>query len=406
MKIHKKKFKVESLIILMFSILPIIDSINGYLVTEKKHSVGIFYKILVLLTLTFIILIKPGKISKKDLKVTILSIMFIFFSVWTNIILGGKIISMDFPIKLVFNILTFMMLMQLVKQDLVNGITFYKIFDIATIFMIACILIPYLLNMGYSIYGGNIGYKGFFYSQNELTAILLILLYFSFYNLICNFSVKSLIQAGGIFLSIILTNTKSSMVACAIGAVVFLAEYLNRKESKYKLLVISLIVVMATTTSGFVERQVVRFITRQVTLSNTYKKSIVATITSGRSFYVMDAWENLINDHFVGLKILIGNGFCSKILVEMDFLDMFFFLGFIGVMGYVSFCLWVYMKSKKNYRSDHTIIRKIGFLIVPAYSFLTGHIAFYATSGCYFIILCLFDMYYKTQGRDKINDLF
>ena len=401
MKIRIRNFEAEWIVTLMFSILPIVDSVNGYLTTEGKFSIGTLYKMVVLFVLAFLIFLKRDRADKRDLMVSVLVIGFVCASIGINIALGEKLISKDFPIKFIFNILTLVTLMQLVKQKIISGTVFYRIFDVGTLLMILCIMVPYILKVGYSIYGGNIGYKGFFYSQNELTAVLLILLYFSLYNLICNFSIKSILQAGGISLSILLTNTKSSMIACALGLVVFVVEYLRRKESKHKMLLVVLIVVVIVGASGFVGKQIAGFMQRQTSLSNMYGKSIVATITSGRSYYVADAWAELMQNGHHFLKILIGNGFCSNVLVEMDFLDMFFFMGLLGVLGYSLLGILVYKKSDRNYKSDHTVIRRIGFLIVLAFSFLTGHVAFYATSGCYFILLCLFDLYYETPERKR-----
>lgn len=399
MKIRIKKFEAESIVILMFSILPIIDSVNGYLATEGKFSIGTLYKMVVLVVLAVLIFLKSDRADKRDLMTSVMLIGFVCASIGINVGLGGTIISKEFPIKFIFNILTLVTLMQLVKQKIISGNAFYRIFDIGTLLMVICIMVPYILKVGYSIYSGNIGYKGFFYSQNELTAVLLILLYFSLYNLICNFSIKSILQTGGISLSILLTNTKSSMIACALGVVVFVIEYLRRRESKHKMVLIALAVVVIVGASGFVGRQIAGFMQRQTSLSNMYGKSIIATITSGRSYYIADAWSELMQNGHQFLKILIGNGFCSNVLVEMDFLDMFFFLGLTGVLGYCILGFWVYKKSARNYKSDHTIIRRVGFLIVLAFSFLTGHIVFYATSGCYFILLCLFDLYYETSER-------
>lgn len=387
-------------IISLFSLLPLVDTVNGYLMTEFNVSIGTIYKMICLFVMIVLFISFKLKMSKRDFLILVGILLYTFVSIVINLLLGGKIIGASFPIKFLYNILMFILLMQLVKYKMIKPRIFYKILDNSSILMIFCILIPYLLNIGYTIYGGGIGYKGFFYSQNELTASLIILLYFSIYNLICALSFKSVFQTIGISACILLTNTKSSMIACAFGLIVLFFEYFRKKDAKYKKIFLGAMFLLLLVSYQFLNSQILGFLQRQLSLSNMYNKSIIATVTSGRSYYVIEAMNNLLSSKVGLLNIIIGNGFCSTVLVEMDFFDMFFFLGIIGLSACLLFVLWLFLNSMQNFKTDYTIVRIVGFFMVVAFSFFTGHIMFYATSGCYFVILCLFDLYYKTPERN------
>lgn len=396
----QNKSSVKGLIVFLFSILPLIDSLNGYLIRERGTSIGAAYKMLLICILAFLV-IRTGKITmSKMLKIGIPA-LYVALSVGINILMGGEVLNMDYPIKLVFNLVLFSLLLEVCKYGITDGKALYQILNYSSILMIFCMLVPYLLNVGYTIYSSGQGYKAFFYSQNELNACLIILFFFCLYKAIMKMNLAAMIQLAAIFVCVMLLSTKSSMIACAAGGGVFVLEYLRRKDSKYKFAMIILLVAAAAMAGDFAIRQISAMFERQGYLSAIYNSDVLATITSGRSRFVQSAWELLWNNPAFFFQLLFGNGFCSSVLCEMDFIDIFFFLGAVGAAATVSFFIYVFFKSSRNFKKDESIIRPFAFILILGFAFITGHVLFMATSGCYFVLLCCFNLLYVDDSHTE-----
>lgn len=399
-----KQLTVERVIIFLFSILPVVDSLNGILITRGLPSIGTLYKVLVLGVL-LVFTMREGSISSPVMISCLCVLVYIVSVIALNVwLFSGKLINADFPVKLVFNVLTLALIINCVKVGYLTGQSVYTILNINTWLMIIMILVPYALGLGNTIYHGGIGYKAFFYSNNELSVALIILFYFSLYRLARRIDILRLAQLGAIMVCVLLLNTKSGMAACLAGGALFVVEYLLRKKARFKVLVICAIFLGLYGMKDFILEQVQGFMDRQNYLYGLYGGSLLDTVLSGRTFFLEKAWAALTTGSAFVFRFLFGNGFCSEVLVEMDFVDIFFYLGFLGVAGLTVFLVYIFAASIKNFRKDGTLVRPFGFLMVIGFAFLAGHIFFMATSGCYFVLLCsLMLMYSPDDQRKKIR---
>lgn len=385
-----KQLTIERSIILLFSILPVIDSINGILITRGLPSIATLYKFLVL-GILFLFTLRRGAVEKSLMMGGLLAIMYVVVSILINITcLSGKPVSMEYPIKLIFNILTLVLILNCIKAGYLSGEGIYTILNFNTWLMIVMILVPYALGLGSRIYTGGLGYKGFFYSNNELSAALIILFYFSLYRLAKKLSLPRIIQLLAILMCVLLLNTKSGMATCFVGCGLFVAEYLLRRDTKYKLLVVICIAAGLIVMKDFILAQVQGFMRRQTYLYDMYGGSMLDTLVSGRTFFLENAWVSLKEGPAPVARFLLGNGFCSDILVEMDFIDLFFYLGAIGVSALIIIFVYFFFAAMRNFKKDRTWTLAFGYLMIMGFSFLAGHTLFMATSGCYFVLyLCL-----------------
>jgi len=389
-----KRLTIEQIIVILFAILPVVDSINGILISKGLPSLGTLYKVFTL-ALLFIFLLRHGAIPKGVLLATICIVLYIAISLAINIFfLSGTLLNKDYPIKLLFNVLTLALLMGCRQAELIDGDSIFRILNINTWLMIIMILVPKALGLGSTIYSGGIGYKGFFYSNNELSVALIILFYFSLYRFARKISFLQAAQLLSILICVLLLNTKSGMAACLLGGGLFAVEYLLRKDAKYKLALIALILLALFVAKDFIIEQVKSFLSRQAYLHNLYGGSLLDTILSGRTFKLQAAWEELLQGKGFIFRLLFGNGFCSASLVEMDFIDVFFYQGIFGAVALTGFLGWLFFKSLKNFKKDGTLMRPCGFLAVVGFAFLAGHVFFMATSGCYFVLICCFNLMY------------
>lgn len=398
-----KQLTIEQVIVLLFSILPVVDSVNGILITAGLPSIGTIYKVLTLAVL-FVFVLRAGSSNGPMLVSCLCIIMYMTLSIFINIyIFSGELINADYPIKLLFNVLTLVLLISCNQAGFISGKAIYTILNINTWLMIVMILVPYALGLGSTIYSGGIGYKGFFYSNNELSVALIILFYFSLYRLARQISVLNLVQLGAIMICVLLLNTKSGMAACLAGGGLFAVEYLLRKDTKFKIPLILVMLLGLYVAKDFIIEQIEGFMTRQTYLHGLYGGSLLDTILSGRTFYLEDAWESFRDGPGFLFRFLFGNGFCSNHLVEMDFVDIFFYLGFFGVVGLTVFLIYIFAASLKHFKKDGTLVRPFGFFMVIGFAFLAGHIFFMATSGCYFVLLCCLCLMYCPDSPPDLH---
>lgn len=396
-----KQLTIERVIIFLFCILPVVDSLNGILITKGLPSIGTLYKLLVLGVL-FVFMLRQGGAPGPVILCCLGVVMYMTASIFINLYaFSGELINTDYPVKLLFNVLTLALLYNCYRQNLIDGQSIYSILNINTWLMILMILVPYVLGMGSTIYSGGIGYKGFFYSNNELSVALIILFYFSLFRLARRISITRIIQLGAIMVCVLLLNTKSGMAACLAGGALFVVEYLCRREAKFKGLVVLMILLALYVAKDFIIEQAKGFMTRQTYLHGLYGGSLLDTILSGRTFKLREAWAEIAEGPGFIFRFLFGNGFCSQVLVEMDFIDVFFYLGFFGVAGVTGFLIYIFAASIKNFRKDRTLLRPFGFLMVIGFAFLAGHTFFMATSGCYFALMCCLLLMYRPDEYRK-----
>ncbi len=399
-----KSLTMEHIVITLFAMLPVVDSVNGIFISWGLPSIGVVYKLFVLGVL-FILTLQAGRISAPVLLTCLCIVVYMMLSIFINsYLLDGKLINTDYPIKLLSNVLMLTLLLNCVKVGQINGNSIYQMLNINTWLMIIAIIVPYVLGLGSTIYSGGIGYKGFFYSNNELSVALIILFYFSLYRLARKISVLNIGQFLGIMVCVLLLNTKSGMAACLAGGGLFVAEYLFRKGARFKILVILVILIGLYVMKDFIIKQIDGFLNRQTFLYGLYSGSMLDTILSGRTFYLKEAWSYLVDGPAFLFRFFFGNGFCSEFLVEMDFIDVFFYLGFFGMVGLTGFLGYLFIASIMNFKKDRTLVRPFGFIMVVGFAFLAGHTMFMATSGCYFVLYLCFCLTCKPGEEKNTNE--
>lgn len=403
MKVIRKP-DYEWFVIVLFSILPVVDSINGILIRAGLPSVAIVYKVF-LMAVLMIPIIQRRVVNTKVFAGMLAIVVYTIATMVLNFIfLRESFIELTFPIKLLFNVITLVLLWSNIDNNVLSGNTIYKIFTNNVYLMLVCMLVPYVLGIGYTIYSGGHGYKAFFYSNNELNVVLIILFYFCLFKVAEKFTICNLILLGGMFICVLMMSTKSSIIVCAVGVVIFLLKCLKRIDIRVKTVAIVSVIGALFIAKDFLWEKIEAFLGRQSGLMTVYSGDLLATITSGRLYYIEEASAEFATRDYPVFHFLFGNGFISKVLTEMDFVDIFSYMGLVGVLLIVVGILWIYYKSIPQFKRDENGVRHIGFLLIMAFSFIAGHVLFMATSGCYFVLYCCFIMSYNTEMDDGRYD--
>ena len=390
---------MEKGIVFLFSALPFIDMLNG--IMSSTLPIGSIYKLLLCIVLLLNILRINKCFSQKALLVFLLVISYVLFSIGFNVLFfNGEINTLDYPVKLLFNIALLLLFVENYRICAISGNSLYLILDYSCWIMIACYLIPYVLGLGNTVYSGEMGYKGFFIAQNELGVNIVILSFFAAFKLINYFSPMDFIKLMLLVLCGVLLNTKTAIIASFIAVCIWFFYILRKGSFKVRWISIFLFIIGLLLLKDKIISAVSNSILRYSTLQNKYYGgSVLTSILSGRNYNVQNAWQYLNEEHII-FRSIFGNGFCSDILTEMDIIDIFFFLGIIGAVGAMIFIIWIFKKCCSNCKKDKTLLRPLSFIIICILSTLAGHVLFMAMSGCYFVIYCCFLMFYSSEQKD------
>lgn len=384
----------SQIVVAAFSVLPLIDSLNGFMVSNEVSIIGMTYKLFIVLLLGLIVTVSK-KINYYYLISMILVVLFLLISIWINSNINSSAVKFeyDFPLKMLFNLIILFLMINLISEKIVGPYTVNHIIDNNVKLIILVVLIPYVLGLGKTIYAGELGYKAFYYSQNELAASLIILFYYSLYKFTTTQKFSDLLKLFGLTLSIVLLNSKSSIATIAIGFIILGFVIMRQSSSSNKYIYFFIAFLGLITTKNFLLGQYENFLVRQSTLYSMYGGNIFNTLLSGRNYKLSNAWHLLMNGSGTSIKLLIGNGFFSNFSIEMDFFDTFFYLGLAGSMGLILFIVWIIKKSFYNSQNYYNWLRFVSFFIILGYSFLAGHVLYMGTSGCYFVLWCCFNMW-------------
>jgi len=394
----------EKFVCLLLTLLPLVDTINGYLVKNNVSSIGIIYKFFICATL-FLECIRQKRFKIKYVKTIVYVISYIMMTYITNSILNTyKTVRSDLLIKFLFNVVLYLLLVQCINNGSLSTKQLYYALDNGAWMFSLCFLIPYIFNIGETTYTGGIGYKGFFYSQNEISLTVIILFYFVLYKLINRLVFRDVVQLGLLFFCGLLLNTKSSIFTCLFGLGFWGIIVLMKQKGRYKLTVIGIGITGVLIFRKILSKSIIALMKRYNFLNNNYGGNTLSTIISGRDYKLNNAISEYTSSHVL-FKTLFGNGFWSGTLVEMDIIDSFFYLGLIGAVAVVWCLIHITIKIKKNVKQDKYPIRFMEILIILVFLFFTGHVLFMATSGCYMVLICCFNEFFTKDNFDEINKI-
>ncbi|MDD6678369.1 MAG: O-antigen ligase family protein [Firmicutes bacterium] len=397
MKIRRPRTRYCDIVVLLFALLPIVDSVNGVMVRSGFGSVGILYKAMIALFL-FTYLAVHGALKRKGLGCVLLAVLYILFSYGVNHRIGEvSQVQTGAMVKVIFNIVLFALLMRSVSCGLISGDTIFQILDTTAWVFAAAFLIPYVLGVGYGVYAGGIGYKAFFYSQNEISFAIIVLFYTVLYKVSLKMEILSVIQLLLMLLCGVLINTKSCVFGCLAGMGVWILHILWKEKLRYKIMVTAAAALGTAVLWKKLAKAIGNIIVRFNALDKKYGSSLLTTILSARNVKAEKAYTELIDSRFPVFKTLFGNGFHTGYSVEMDLVDAFFYLGILGAIAVVFFWVILAVKSSGNLRRDGVSVRLFGLLVALFFSFCTGHVIFMATSGCYFALFCCFYLTYSRK---------
>ena len=398
---------ISKLLLIIFFLLPFLDSINGFFVRNYDSSFGTLHHVLLTIILLLISRTKICEIFKVFIPILIL----LAISVIGNyFIIPNYSINFSWMFKMFSFILNMIAIKNLIyKQNRYNDIS--SVFILSSIIIPLLILIPKYLGIGHTSYLGNKnGFIGFYNSSNELNIILLVLLVF----LLSKIQSKKLLIIPVILVTtcLILIESKASLIFLILIFLVFILNYIKGKNFKLKnyLKVLCILIPICLIVIFVFDDIFLNFLKRQTFLFNHFTEAnggnLLTYLTSGRTARIIPLFSEFsfttVQSSIISLfQIFFGNGFLNigEYAVEMEVFDTFDWFGISGVILIVSIYIKYFIATFKK----GSVMDIMGIFTIIIFSFFAGHVIYGGVSGIY-VAMALFLFSYSKLSNQNFKD--
>lgn len=309
------------------------------------------------------------------------------------------------------------------KQELVRKL--HNII-IATLNLLSLsILIPYIWGIGYSTYGdrfGFRGFRGFFYSGNDITAVMMLLLPLAFAVYLQIDKNESRLRrafaasaCGLTVAAMFLIGTKTAFLAAgaavAVPGIYSIWRFFSKKDKTMLLrmvitaliFLLSLVFLSVFSVKGEVFETIGDSLGAAGDIAG--KEGIATALLSGRQRKLMRAFTMQKEGGLFSLLFGVGRG-TQRFVVEMDIFEVLIYYGVFGALT----MLWLYVKLGMSFL--FTLFRRFdltglccgcALALCVGYLFIAGHILFSVTSGFYFAFVLLYSKLHYTERLEQFQ---
>ena len=416
MQADNKIFSFDIVIfILLFGLLPI-DMINGYLLREVGVSPAIslsqLYKI-ILLAFLFVRI----NINEKVLVISVflLLLMPTIYQLFKSFNIQLVFVDIVKIIKYLGSVLAFFYFRNIVihKGYLLKSIYRWMLFS----FMIVVLNISLkLFGLGFAMYSMDtleIGSKGYFYAGNEVSGVLLILASFLMYWYQL-FDKKMLFIIVGILsvLTGLYLTSKTAILGTIFSFIYFFIFSPNTKRISIRNMLFALFNFFVVLPVG------IYFIIEYLKTSDVMERfsffwnelDIYTFILSNRNTFLFDFLEIFKKEYNI-IEMILGVGqstfetLNNNHIIELDFFDIYFAYGVIGVLLFILYVCFILIKSAlKSFNKKifpFASYTKFIVILLILISFLSGHIFNSGMAAIY--IGCIFSLMYYKSNETKIS---
>lgn len=241
---NKHKLNIHNFIIALFSIMPLIDSLNGFVIKANINTLGSIGQIYRLSLLVVLFLAAGKRLIRRLFDITIALLVYFFIAGIIHIISGS---STEFNVEMsqvyiwgLFPLLVMTML-SLKKRGKITNTDILTCIRNITVIAPLTILIPKILGIGYTTYSSGSGFKAFYYATNGISFVLGVAVIYEMYGLCIDINIKNVIKVVMLMISCVLVGTQACFLS--IGIAVILGIYFAFKNNLKKGLRTLLIVV-------------------------------------------------------------------------------------------------------------------------------------------------------------------
>ena len=432
--------KLERFFLLLLFINPFIDILNGLYIymaeTLSRSTFNNFYFQLtpvLVLRMGFLVLFAAYLLMLRDKK-AILTLIPIG-AAWVLSLAGEFLFAASFSLftdlqyvaKFVYNLSILLVYFQVFQRSGMDKKAILGLLNRVVVFTLnvlsLSILFCYVIGFGYSTYGDRFGYFGFrgiFYSGNDITAVLMLLLPFAivyFFQMprkqkLWHTCYQAAAPASALT-AMFLIGTKTAFLAIIIITITMLVYSLivwKKQGSPLFFQRLILIILICIAILGllmlFAQSNVLSDINKSLGHTGLLfgdNVGLTSLVLSGRQFKLRQAIEQYAaGGPFIWL-FGVGRG-SQQVIIEMDLFEV---LAYYGIFG-LAVMLWLYVKLgfmfmmrffKKIDLTGLACFVSLGMCV--AYLIMAGHILFSVTSGLYFSLVLIYASLYQAPIMKK-----
>lgn len=389
------KQKLLALFLILICLTPFIELLNANLIRDNVFlgNLGQFYKGAVL-AISFMLLTKKERAYY--LFSIALGLFFVFFHIFTGANSSGNALAQDilFVVKV-----TYIVPLIFLLRHATSTFIFWAN-ALAWVTIVVNILLGYV-GFGFTQYALGYGYKGFFYSGNEMALTLLVTSATILYLLYTN---DKKVPALAFSVALLILGPLQGMKSLLLGLplltvlipfILYSKPILSRIKGlsltkKIGATVASLIILLAG--MWLLSIASPQFFIRVKEISE--RSGIVAAVFSERDKHLRFGFTMYANDYSIVEKI-VGKGYLGAQqgmvpymnrlkTIEVDPVDLLFTFGVLSVVYYA--CWITALTSYKSRTSADRFILSINILLL-ALSIITGHVVYSTFLATYWAML-------------------
>jgi O-antigen ligase len=278
-----------------------------------------------------------------------------------------------------------------------------RIININLVVILFNVIVLGLLGIGFSSYvnfSEELSNKGFFYSGNELSALMLVLFSYVIFKSYHNQWKYKLLLIILLLITAFLSGSKTAMLG-TISLCIFIPKIAVRKRKKTIVKkIMYLFAVIIIVASAYI------YITSSEIWNRWYyfydKGGISLFLFSGRFTNVANEIPEYLNAALPFQIIGLGGG-GREGTVEIDFFDVLFNFGVLGVFIIYGFYFTILENARRLRKNKNYPYAKLSFvtlIIVLCVSFFAGHVIFSGMVGIFIGILCALTFYKKRDDKN------
>ena len=407
-EIVKKDYK---LLFILFIIQPIIDLITS-LMTKYNYSaisVGALSRTLIMITL-FIYILQYILVKKQNvIWLFICSFASIAAMFMTNFLLKEPFIlyeELNFVLKTSYYLVIIFIVIILIDKPFLSQSFILRASNVIALIIGISYWMAVLSNTSINSYTyGEKGFSGWFYSANELSVIVIILLGLTITQLSFNKTISSWTSFLLILSMLPMIGTKTAFYGGLLILFIFTAYLLIKfnvqllRDKSHLIFLGTIILFLCVTPFSPVFSNTEQLDSsikrehREIVESTTVQNSTLMTrLLSSRNIYLQVIKEDFTQAD--GLRQTFGLGYAGDYttdpkLIEMDFFDMFFSYGIIGTLFLLIPLFYLFRKVIVFPIQIEKVILLFTLCLCFGIAFLAGHVIFAPSVMTYLAILFL-----------------
>lgn len=392
-----RRYTLSDLFFIALLILPFMDTLNGLLNNGGNGgwiSLGIIYRSLFLF-ICISLLVHSGVSRRSQIVFVALAACIVlphFFDFFYNEAAGSATTFSSAWLKGILPIVCIEAFYSYSRKMGKHFFSVEKLFRAWSLLFPLCVFVPLVFGLGFTTHGNAAGYKGFFFSQNDLGFVLVGLFAYTMYRLTTKMTLYDVLCGMLLLASALILGLKSCYMLVLLIAAYYLVSSKSIDLTKKIAFLLAFLLILSTIFIVFSDKL------EQIFARWEYMFQLlgdpITFASSGRVDRIPTAANFLDSTYGNSSWLIFGSGFeyTEAIerykIVEIDLADIFFNYGIVGSLFYVIYYGYVFIESQRKERSVSYL--RIDFIIAILMAMSAGHVLFNSSlSGMMFATICI-----------------